>query len=400
MTKARENKGQILDRLSRVMDQKMGPGPEGKFFFAPSRINLIGEHIDYNGGKVFPCAITIGTYGLARPNDLGKLRLGSINLKSFGEVAYPLPDYDNQRGWINYPIGVFRYLEDLGYGQEKKGQGLDILIYGNIPNGAGLSSSSSIELLFAVIFDHFLGGGKVDRMDMVRSGVWCENEFFGLHTGIMDQYVIGFGKKDYAMVLDTSVPSHTYVPFELKGARIVIMNTRKPRALKDSKYNERRSECEKALDILRKDRDIRHLCDLGKEDLPILEKIQDPILRKRAKYVVEENIRVKEAVQALKDQDLVKLGRILRAGNRALREEYEVTGPELDAITGAANAHPACFGARMTGAGFGGCAIAIVKEGAIKDFKARVGSAYKKETGREGEFIISEVGDGARLIEE
>lgn len=398
MTRPRDNEGQILDKLSRAMDQKMGPGPEGKFFFAPSRINLIGEHIDYNGGKVFPCAITIGTYGLARPNDLGKLRLGSLNIRSFGEVSYPLPDYDNKRVWLNYPVGVFRYLEDLGYGRDKKDQGLDILIYGNIPNGAGLSSSSSIELLFAVIFDHFMADGQVDRMDMVRSGVWCENEFFGLHTGIMDQYVIGFGKKDYAMVLDTSIPSHTYVPFDLDGAKIVIMNTRKARALKDSKYNVRRSECEQALSILRKEKDIHHLCDLGQEDLSLLEKIEDSLLRKRAKYVVEENIRVMEAVQAMKDQDLTKLGMILRAGNRALREEYEVTGPELDAITGAANAHPACFGARMTGAGFGGCAIAIVKEEEVDDFMAEVGSAYKKETGRDGEFILSEAGDGARLL--
>lgn len=365
-----------------------------RYFFAPSRINLIGEHIDYSGGLVFPCAIDIGTYAIVRTNDDNVLRLYSVNLDQAGEVSFPLPEYDEARGWINYPIGVLRYLEKIGY----PSRGFDAVIYGNIPNGSGLSSSASVELLFGEIVNALFHQEQIARIELVHAGVWCENEFFGLHSGVMDQYVIGFGKKDHAMALDTSCEEHREVPFTLPGASIVIMNTNKRRELKDSKYNERRNECERALALLQKEKPISYLCELTLTDLPLVETLEDPTLRKRARHAATENARVHQAVKALEEGDLLWLGELLREGNDSIREDYEVTGPELDAITAAANAVDGCYGARMTGAGFGGCAIAIVRNEIIDVFCEQVEATYREKTGREAQFIISRAGDGAREI--
>lgn len=371
------------------------------YFFSPSRINIIGEHIDYNGGKVFPCAIEVGTFAVARKNGLDICRLETLNLKNYGEISVDANEYVEEDGWKNYASGMITYLKNMAYNAE----GFDVVIYGNIPNGAGLSSSASIELLFGVIINDFFNKNEITTLELVHAGVWCENEFFGLHSGIMDQYVIGFGKEDYAMVLDTSKEEHEYVPFKLNGAKIIIMNTNKRRELKDSKYNERRDECDRALVEINKvleakneKRNVKYLCDLGEDDLWIIDEIDNPILQKRAGFAIKENIRVSKAVEALKNNDLEKLGKILRAGNLGTKEEYEVTGKELDAITEAANAFEGCYGARMTGAGFSGCAIAVVEDDKIEEFTKYVGKIYKEKIGRVAEFIFSKPTNGAGKI--
>ncbi len=389
----------IRDKLKECFVERFGETEgEARLFFSPSRINIIGEHIDYNGGKVLPCGLTIGTYGLAKKNKLHRIRLYSINLDDYREIVLPL-DKNCQRedAWSDYACGVYLYLGKMGY----EIGGMDIVVWGDIPNGAGLSSSASLELLFGIIANSFFCNDEIKKIDLVHAGVSAENDFLGLHTGIMDQYVIAFAKKGQALLLDTAKEDHVYVPFEIPGASLVVMNTRKRRELKDSKYNERRSECEKALEILRvksgKD-EIPDLCSLKLDDLDLLEKLEDPILVKRSKHVIMENDRVLKAVEALRKTDLETLGKLLRESQESLKYDYEVTGPNLDAICEAANDHPACYGARMTGAGFGGCAIALIKEDSIKSFTEFVGKRYKDETGLEAEFIISQVGDGAGLL--
>lgn len=370
-------------------------GEEKIKVFSPSRINIIGEHIDYNGGYVFPCAIEIGTYGVARKNKENKVRLASGNFDFKKEFTYPLPSYDKENEWTNYPLGVISYLEDEGY----EVGGVDIFLEGNIPNGAGLSSSASIELLIGEIMNLLYNQGKIDKLDLIKIGKRCENEYIGVNTGIMDQFIIGLGKKDHAMLLDTNSLDYNYVPFELGNNKIVIMSTNYRRELKDSKYNERRSESDKAFEILKKYKpEINYLCDLKEEDLNLLEKIEDPVIRKRAEHVVKENIRVLKAVEALKSGDIEELGRLLVQSDDSLRDLYEVTGPYLDSLTRAANSFEACLGARMTGAGFGGCAIAIVKENEVEKFKDHVEKIYTEETNLLPTFITSGVADGVGRV--
>lgn len=386
----------IRKKLEVAFQEDFGDTGGTRFFFSPSRINIIGEHIDYNGGNVLPCAIEIGTYALVRTNDTERLRLSSLNMNTGFDISLPLPAYEKNKDWANYGVGVMHYLEDKGYAIG----GIDMVIYGNIPNGAGLSSSASLELLFGEVVNVLYNDGKIPKAELVQAGVWCENEFFGLHTGIMDQYVIGFGKKDHAMLLDTSIPSHEYVPFDLKDAVILIMNTQKRRELKDSKYNERRSECDEALSILKEKKPITHLCDLGEDDLDLVEAIEERTLRKRARHAVTENIRVQKAKKALLDNDLEELGKLLVQSNDSLRLDYEVTGEELDAITEAANSCDGCYGSRMTGAGFGGCAIALVQKSRLDDFQEFVAREYSEKTGKEAQFYISGAGDGVKEITE
>lgn len=369
---------------------------EIKTFFSPSRINIIGEHIDYNGGEVFPCAIEIGTYGVARKNDDNVLRLKSLNLETEGEVSLDNIEYKEENNWMNFPLGVSKYVKESGF----EIGGLDILVYGNIPNGSGLSSSASLEILIGEILSVFYNDEKIPHKELAIIGMACENRFFGLHTGIMDQFVIANGKKDHAVLLNTGTLDFKYVPFVLDDEKIVILNTNKRRELKDSKYNERRAECDKALEILKEHKDIEFLCDLGRDDFVLLEKIEDETLRKRAKHVVEENIRVKDAVKALKSKDIERLGELLVKSHDSLRDLYEVTGPHLDSITKHANDFDGCLGARMTGAGFAGCGIAIVKSDKVDEFKEYVGPRYTEDTGLEAEFIISNVGDRVQEIKQ
>lgn len=385
---------EIKELQSKFIEKFGENDKEIKRFFSPSRINIIGEHIDYNGGKVFPCALEIGTYAIARKNDDNVLNLYSLNMENNGKIDLDDLVYKKENDWMNYAAGMAKYIKESGFNIG----GLDVLVYGNIPNGSGLSSSASLEMLIGEIFNVFYNEKKIDRTKLSLLGQDTENKFFGLNTGIMDQFIIANGKKDHALLLDTNTLEFEHYPFDLKDNKIVILNTNKRRELKDSKYNERRAQCDEAVSILKNYKDTKYLCELGEEDLHLLENIPDEIVRNRAKHAILENARVKEAAQALQDGNIEQLGKLLIESNDSLRELYEVSGEHLDSITKHSNEFEYCLGARMTGAGFGGCGIAIVKEDKIEEFKKYVFEKYKEDTGLEAEFISSNVGESVHEI--
>ncbi|MGD6796049.1 galactokinase [Metabacillus indicus] len=367
-------------------------------FFAPGRINLIGEHTDYNGGHVFPCAITYGTYALAAKRSDRMIRMYSVNFPDKGMVECPLDDlaYRSEDDWANYPKGMIAALKERGYAIE---EGLDLLIYGNIPNGAGLSSSASVEMVTGVMLEK-LFNLKIDRIDMVKLGQVVENQYIGVNSGIMDQFAIGMGKKACGMLLDCQTLNYRYAPIELDHHVIVIMNTNKRRELAGSKYNERRGECEEALSILQEKVPAQSLGELSAETFErYASAISSETVRKRARHAVTENERTIQALEALEKNDLYTFGELMNASHRSLRDDYEVTGKELDALVEAAWKQNGVIGARMTGAGFGGCAIAIVEKTAAEDFLREVGRAYLSEIGYEASFYIANIGDGACEIE-
>ncbi|MGP1909758.1 galactokinase [Metabacillus sp. JX24] len=367
-------------------------------FFAPGRINLIGEHTDYNGGHVFPCAITYGTYALAAKRTDRMIRMYSVNFPDKGIVECPLDDlaYRSEDDWANYPKGMIAALKERGYVIE---EGLDLLIYGNIPNGAGLSSSASIEMVTGVMLEA-LFNLKIDRIEMVKLGQVVENQYIGVNSGIMDQFAIGMGKKACGMLLDCQTLNYRYAPIELDHHVIVIMNTNKRRELAGSKYNERRGECEEALSILQEKVPAQSLGELSAETFErYASAISSETVRKRARHAVTENERTIQALEALERNDLYTFGELINASHRSLRDDYEVTGKELDALVEAAWKQNGVIGARMTGAGFGGCAIAIVEKTAAEEFLREVGSVYLNEIGHEASFYIASIGDGACEIE-
>lgn len=367
------------------------------FYFAPGRINLIGEHTDYNGGYVFPAAITIGTYGVVRKRIDRKFRLYSENFADKGIIEFSLDDlnYDEKHDWTNYPKGIIHYLIEDGYQIDR---GLDIYFNGNIPNGAGLSSSASIELLTGVIVSDMFDL-DVSTLNLVITGKRVENHFIGVNSGIMDQFAIGMGKKEQALLLDTNTLDYELVPAEFGEYCIVIMNTNKRRELADSKYNERFAQCKEALSLLQK---VINIPSLGALDEATFEKykqvINDEILIKRAKHAVTENQRTLEAREVLKKGDLSSFGKLLNASHESLRVDYEVTGIELDTLVAAAQDFPNVLGARMTGAGFGGCAIALVKEKDVPVFSEVVGKKYAEKIGYSADFYQASIDDGARRL--
>lgn len=370
---------------------------EYRTFFAPGRINLIGEHTDYNGGHVFPCAITFGTYALARKNSEQLIRVYSMNFPGKGIIEFSLTDLDYKKtdDWANYPKGMIRYLIEAGYPVTS---GLDILYYGNIPNGAGLSSSASIELATGVVLEN-LFEMTINRIDLVKIGKKVENQFIGVNSGIMDQFAIGMGKKDHGILLDCQTLEYSYAPIILKDHNIIIMNTNKRRELADSKYNERRSQCEAALAILQTKLSVESLGALTEE---VFEQhkdlIKDPILQKRAKHAVYENARTVKALQALEAGELGEFGLLMNQSHISLRDDYEVTGIELDSLVAVAWEQPGVVGARMTGAGFGGCAIAIVEKQHTDNFIKVVGTSYQASIGYEAVFYVASIGDGAKEL--
>ena len=364
-----------------------------ELFFAPGRINLIGEHIDYNGGYVFPAALTIGMYGVVSRREDYVVRL--ISSKASNTVEFSISkdlEYDPKDGWGNYPKGIVKYLANGGYGLK----GCDIYFETTLPDASGLSSSAALEILMAYIMLYPLQGNNVDRVWLSVMAQKMENEFVKVNCGIMDQFSVAVGKKDNAMLLDCSTIKYQYVPFSLEGYSLVIMNTNKKRGLADSKYNERRSECDRALELIKAHRDISVLCQATLEDVESC--ITDPVIKKRARHAVAENKRVLKAVEVLKEGNIIEFGKLLNASHDSLRDDYEVTGPELDALQHEALKADGCLGARMTGAGFGGCAIAIVENKHIKEFIERVGKGYEKAVGIKPSFYISEIGDGVKRI--
>ena len=366
-------------------------------FFSPGRINLIGEHTDYNGGRVFPAAITLGTYGAARKRDDKLLRFYSANFEELGIIEISLDHliFDKKDSWTNYPKGVIKYLQEAGHSIDN---GMDVYVFGNIPNGSGLSSSSSLELLIGIMAEE-LFDLKLDRLDLVKIGKRTENDFIGVNSGIMDQFAIGMGAEKKAIYLDTKTLEYDLVPLDLGDNVIVIMNTNKRRELADSKYNERRTECEKAVEELNVLLDIKSLGELDEETFDeYAYLIKDAKRIKRARNAVSENQRTLKAKKALAAGDLEKFGRLVNASHVSLEHDYEVTGIELDTLAHTAWEQEGVLGARMTGAGFGGCGIAIVAKDKVAALKENVGRIYTETVGYAPAFYIAEIAGGSRVL--
>ncbi|MDR2044486.1 MAG: galactokinase [Clostridium sp.] len=384
--------------LSAKFEEVFGDREGIRFYFAPGRVNMIGEHTDYNGGHVFPCALTIGTYAAARKRKDGRLGFYSMNFGQTGLIRSSLEELypgGAKEDWSSYPKGVL-----WAFGQKgmKLPCGLELLLYGNIPSASGLSSSASVEVLTAFLVRDLFGFEATDQ-DLAKLAQFAENRYNGVHCGIMDQFAIAMGKKDHAIFLDTASLSYQYAPLKLDGAKIVIACSNKKRGLGDSKYNERRRECEAALAQLRTAVDVRNLGELSEEELErYQEVISEETLRKRAKHAVSENRRTIRAAAALERGDIRRFGELMAASHRSLRDDYEVTGKELDTLAEEAWKVEGVIGSRMTGAGFGGCTVSIVEDGAVERFLERVGGAYQAKIGYAADFYVAEVGGGPCVL--
>lgn len=370
-------------------------GAEGEIgvYFAPGRVNMIGEHTDYNGGHVFPCALTIGTYGVARKREDKKLRFYSLNFEQLGVIESSVEDLkpEKEADWTNYPKGVMWAFGEKGMKVE---QGMDIVLFGNIPNGSGLSSSASVEVLTGYILKDMFGF-DVTNQELALIGQYSENKFNGVNCGIMDQFAIAMGKEGHAIFLDTATLKYEYAPIKLEHAKIVISCSNKKRGLGDSKYNERRSECETALAEIQKVIPVNSLGELTEEQFEAhKDAIEDEVRRKRAKHAVYENQRTIKAVEALQKNDVKLFGELMNASHVSLRDDYEVTGIELDTLVEEAWKIEGVIGSRMTGAGFGGCTVSIVKDEAVDTFVQEVGAAYEEKIGYAADFYVVEIGDG------
>ena len=386
-------KAAVLKKFTEVFGDAEG----AKVYFAPGRVNLIGEHTDYNGGHVFPCALTIGTYGVARKREDNKLRFYSMNFEHLGVIESSLDDLKPypEADWTNYPKGVIWAFGEKGMKVET---GMDILLNGNIPNGSGLSSSASVEVLTGFILRD-LFGFEVSNQDLALIGQFSENKYNMVNCGIMDQFAIAMGKENCAIFLDTADLSYEYAPIKLENAKIVISCSNKKRGLGDSKYNERRSECETALAELQNVINTPSLGALTEAQFDEVQcNIASDIRRKRAKHAVYENQRTIKAVEALKANDVALFGQLMNASHVSLRDDYEVTGIELDTLVEEAWKIEGVIGSRMTGAGFGGCTVSIVKDEAIDTFIKEVGAAYLEKIGYAADFYVVEIGDGPCVL--
>lgn len=369
-----------------------------KTYFAPGRVNLIGEHTDYNGGHVFPCALTIGTYAAVRARDDMMVRFYSMNFASEGVISVDLNgkiEPKSEQKWANYPLGIIWAFKEKGMAVN---HGFDIVFNGNIPNSSGLSSSASIEVLTGFVLKEMYGF-NVTNQDLALIGQFSENKFNGVNCGIMDQFAIAMGKEGQAIFLDTNTLKYEYTPVKLEGAKLVIACSNKKRGLGDSKYNERRAECEEALRRIQTVKKVGSLGELTEDDFEVVKSaINDPVKEKRAKHAVYENQRTIKAVAALKANDIETFGKLMIASDTSLREDYEVTGIELDTLVAEALKVKGVIGSRMTGAGFGGCTVSIVKDDAIDTFIDEVGRNYKNKIGYAADFYVVEVGDGPKEI--
>ena len=387
-----------IQELREKFNEVYGEGGDIREYFAPGRVNLIGEHTDYNGGHVFPCALTIGTYGVARKRDDDKVCFMSANIDNARVTEVSLSDleYNKANGWANYPLGVVWAFDKKGMKLDK---GFDMIIWGNIPNGSGLSSSASLEVLTGVILQDLYGFDKLTMTDLALIGQYSENNYNGCNCGIMDQFAVANGKKDCAIFLDTSDLSYEYANINLPDAKIVITNSKVKHSLVDGKYNERRQECAKALEQLQTVVDIESLGDLTDEEFEKYKSaITDPEVMKRAKHAVAENQRTIKAVKALADNDVVTFGQLMNQSHISLRDDYKVSCEEVDVLVDLAWSVDGVIGSRITGGGFGGCTVSIVKNEAVDNFVKIVGDGYKEKTGIEAEFYIVDIGDGARRL--
>ena len=387
----------FFEEMEKTFAEKFGAASNLQKYFSPGRVNLIGEHTDYNGGYVFPCAISLGTYALVANRADNKTRLYSMNLPKIGVVEFEMAGlkYDRAYDWANYVAGVIALLEQGGH---KATHGFDIVIYGTLPAGAGLSSSASIELLTAVILNDEFNFG-LEQIELVKISQRAENEFVGMNCGIMDQFAVGMGKKDCAILLDCNTLEYRYSQIKLDGYSIVITNTNKPHSLVTSAYNERRKQCEHALSEIQQVKPVKNLCQLTNEEFDEVAKvITDPLEKLRARHAVRENQRTLEAVKALESNDLVKFGKLMKDSHVSLCEDYDVTGIELDTLAELAWKVDGCIGSRMTGAGFGGSTVSIVKNSASEDFKAKLENGYTKKIGYAPSFYVADIAEGTHKL--
>lgn len=382
-------------KLFDMFAELFGDSEGARFYFSPGRVNLIGEHTDYNGGHVFPCALTLGTYGAARKREDNKIHFYSMNLDSFGVVEASLDDLTNKKeyNWANYPLGVVWAFKEKGHTITS---GFDMVIWGNIPNGSGLSSSASLEVLTGVILTDLFEIKDLSMTDLALIGQYSENNFNGCNCGIMDQFAVAMGKKDHAIFLDTSDLSYEYAPCVLDGAKIVITNSKVKHSLVDSAYNDRRNECAAALKALQSELDIQTLGDLTPEEFEAHKSlIKDEIQLQRAKHAVYENQRTIDAVTALKAGDIESFGKLMNQSHISLRDDYDVSCEEIDILVDLAWKIPGVLGSRITGGGFGGCTVSIVKDESIDTFIETIGKTYLEKVGHEAEFYTVDIGDGA-----
>jgi len=363
-------------------------------FFAPGRVNLIGEHTDYNGGFVLPCALSFGTYLLVRVSDKPEMEFSSVNFDFSTKIGFENLSKKVGEEWINYPLGVI----DQFVKQGVEPKGAQFLYYGNIPNGAGLSSSASIELVTAFALNKLLNA-NINITELIKLSQKAENEFVGVNCGIMDQFAVGRGEKNHTIFLDCSTLNYELVPFNQGEYKLVIIDSNKQRKLADSKYNERVSECIKAVNYLNNRLNIKNLSELSlKEFNENQDLIPDEIIKKRARHVISENDRVLSAVEALKNNDLFTFGKLMNSSHDSLRFDYEVTGNELDTLVEEARNIEGVIGARMTGAGFGGCTVNLIKSDNIENFRKILGQNYKERTGLKADFYLPEIGDGVKQL--
>ena len=388
-------KQKLFDKFTELFGDSDG----AHFYFSPGRVNLIGEHTDYNGGHVFPCALTMGTYGAARKRSDRTIHFYSMNLDRFGIVEASLDDLTNKKeyNWANYPLGVVWAFAEKGY---KLDTGFDMVIWGNIPNGSGLSSSASLEVLTGVILTDLYNITDLTMTDLALIGQYSENNFNGCNCGIMDQFAVAMGKKDNAIFLDTNTMNYEYAPIKLEDAKIIITNSKVKHSLVDSAYNDRRQECTDALAALKTKLDISALGDLTPDEFEAnKDLITDPVQLKRAKHAVYENQRTIDAVAALREGDINKFGQLMNQSHISLRDDYEVSCEEIDVLVDLAWNIPGVIGSRITGGGFGGCTVSIVKNDAVDTFISNIGKVYKEKIGHEAEFYTVDIGDGASRID-
>jgi galactokinase len=392
---------EIHGMLKEKFGELFGSAEGTRLFFAPGRVNLIGEHTDYNGGYVFPAALSFGTYALVKPREDRLYRFRSLNFPQQVDVSADQIEYRKEDDWANYPKGVLQQLLAYAPEQADSYRGADMLFFGNIPNGAGLSSSASIEMATAYALSR-LAGNSIPVIELVKLAQRAENQFVGVNCGIMDQFAVGMGKMNHAVRLNCADLSYEYAPLRLDGHKLIITNTNKRRGLADSKYNERRAECEAGLAILRRVKPgLRDLGALSLDEWEALKgHIEDPVIRARVEHVVSEDHRVLEAVRSLEENDLIRFGQLMIQSHESLRDLYEVTGRELDALVEAALSVNGCIGSRMTGAGFGGCTVSLVREEVVERFKEQVEKRYTEATGLTPTFYVCDVGDGVKEITE
>lgn len=387
------------ERVLQAFEQQFGDTEGVRLFFAPGRVNLIGEHTDYNGGHVFPCAISLGTYAAARKRNDRVMRFFSVNFEKLGVISTSLDDLtpSKQAGWTNYPKGVVWAFAQKGHPIDC---GFDMVIYGDIPNGSGLSSSASLEVLTGEMLRSFFGMEDVlTNEDLAFIGQYSENEYNGMKCGIMDQFASAMGKEGNAIFLDTNSMEFEYAPLNLAGMKLMVTNTNKKHSLVDSEYNLRREQCGRALADLQKKLDVKTLGDLSIEEYEAnKDLIEDEVCRRRAKHAVYENQRTIEAVAALKAGDVEHFGKLMNESHVSLRDDYETSCKEADILAEEAWKIPGVLGSRITGGGFGGCTVSIVKDEAVEEFQKKLGELYLEKVGYPASFYTLEIGGGPKEL--